>query len=211
MSSGYSQSNSYGGGGAGPLVGPDGTDWATLPSTVPFTMMTYNHVARAISPGWDGETITSNINAGETYNTCFEFTLDGSWDVQKMKIVGMLIDNSGLIDNGSSSTIADAVNNGFNSCSSSSIENILFDGPAQLALYPNPTSENTTLGIILEETSDITITLRNITGQIVLNEVYKNVSGIQTINISTKNLSAGLYSVEVQDNKKTQLLKLTVN
>ena len=211
MSSGYSQSNSYGGGGAGPLVGPDGTDWATLPSTVPFTMMTYNHVARVISPGWDGETITSNINAGDSYNTCFEFTLDGSWDVQKMKIVGMLIDNSGLIDNGSSSTIADAVNNGFNSCSSSSIENILFDGPAQLALYPNPTSENTTLVIRLEETSDINITLRNITGQIVLNEGHRDVSGIQTIDISTKHLSKGLYSVEVQHNGKTQLLKLTVN
>ena len=64
-----------------------------------------------------------------------------------MKIVGMLIDNSGIIDNGSSTTIADAVNNGFNNCSSSSIENILFDGPAQIVLYPNPTSENTTLGI----------------------------------------------------------------
>tara|TARA_B100000900_G_C20601634_1_gene725930 strand:+ start:6435 stop:8480 length:2046 start_codon:yes stop_codon:yes gene_type:complete len=211
MSSGYSQSNSYGGGGAGPLVGPDGTDWATLPSTVPFTMMVYNHVARAISPGWDGETITSNINAGDTYNTCFEFTLDGSWNVQKMKIVGMLINNSGLIDNGSSSTIADAVNNGFNSCSSSSIENVLFDGPTQLALFPNPTSENTTLGIRLEETTDITITLRNITGQIVLNEVYRNVSGIQTIDVRTKHLSAGLYSVEVQHNGKTQLLKLTIN
>ena len=211
MSSGYSQSNSYGGGGAGPLVGPDGTDWATLPSTVPFTMMVYNHVARAISPGWDGETITSNINAGDTYNTCFEFTLDGSWNVQKMKIIGMLIDNSGLIDNGSSSTIADAVNNGFNNCSSSSIENILFDGPTQLALFPNPTSENTTLGIRLEETSDITITLRNITGQIVFNEAYRNVSGNQTIDISTKHLSAGLYSVEVQHNGKIQLLKLTIN
>ena len=49
MSSGYSQSNSYGGGGAGPLVGPDGTDQTTLPSTVPTAMMVYNHVARAIS------------------------------------------------------------------------------------------------------------------------------------------------------------------
>ena len=211
MSSGYSQSNSYGGGGAGPLVGPDGTDWATLPSTVPFTMMVYNHVARAISPGWDGETIASSISSGDTYNTCFEFTLDGSWDIQKMKIVGMLIDNSGIIDNGSSTTIADAVNNGFNNCSSSSIENILFDGPAQIVLYPNPTSENTTLGIKLEETSDVTITLRNITGQIVLKEAYKNVNGFQTIDIITKHLSKGLYSVEVQHNRKTKLLKLTVN
>lgn len=211
MSAGYSQSNSYGGGSAGPLVGPDGTDWATLPSTVPFTMMVYNHVARAINPGWDGETINSNINAGETYNTCFEFTLDGSWDVQKMKIVGMLINNSGLIDNGSTSTIADAVNNGFNSCSNTSIENVLFDGPTQIVLYPNPTSENTTLAISLKEISDITITLRNITGQIVLNEVHRKVSGIQIIDISTKHLSAGLYSVEVQHNGTTQLLKLTVN
>ena len=211
MSAGYSQSNSYGGGSAGPLVGPDGTDWATLPSTVPFTMMVYNHVARAINPGWDGETINSNINAGDTYNTCFEFTLDGSWDVQKMKIVGMLINNSGLIDNGSTSTIADAVNNGFNSCSNTSIENVLFDGPTQIVLYPNPTSENTTLAISLKEISDITITLRNITGQIVLNEVHRKVSGIQIIDISTKHLSAGLYSVEVQHNGTTQLLKLTVN
>ena len=128
-----------------------------------------------------------------------------------MKIVGMLINNSGLIDNGSTSTIADAVNNGFNSCSNTSIENVLFDGPTQIVLYPNPTSENTTLAISLQEISDITITLRNITGQIVLNEVHRKVSGIQIIDISTKHLSAGLYSVEVQHNGTTQLLKLTVN
>ena len=211
MSAGYSQNNSYGGGGAGPLVGPDGTDWATLPSTVPFTMMVYNHVARAISPGWDGEIISSNMNAGENYNTCFEFTLDGSWDIQKMKIVGMLIDDSGLIDNGSSSTIADAVNNGFNSCSSSSIENILFDGPTQIALYPNPSSEKTTLGINVDVNSDISITLRNITGQIVIKELHKNISGFKTIEISTKHLPTGIYSVEVQHKTKREILKLTVN
>ena len=211
MSAGYSQNNSYGGGGAGPLVGPDGTDWTTLPSTVPFTMMVYNHVARAISPGWDGEIISSNMNAGENYNTCFEFILDGTWDIQKMKIVGILIDDSGLIDNGSSSTIGDAVNNGFNSCSSSSIENILFDGPTQIALYPNPSSEKTTLGINVDVNSDISITIRNITGQIVIKELHRNISGFKTIEISTKHLPTGIYSVEVQHKTKTEMLKLTVN
>ena len=211
MNSGYSQNNTYGGGGSGPLVGPDGTDWATLPSSVPFTMMVYNHVARAISPSWDGEAISSSINTGDTYNTCFEFTLDGSWDVQKMKIIGMLIDNSGLIDNGSSSTISDAISNGFNACSSSSIENILFDEPTQLAIYPNPTSDNTMLSINLNEISDITITLRSITGKIVLNETHRNVSGVHTIDINTKNLAVGIYSIEVEHNGKTDLLKLTIN
>ena len=60
-----------------------------------------------------------------------------------MKIIGMLIDDNGRIDNGSSFSVNQAINNGY-SCSTSSIQdNILFNNPSKILLYPNPSSSNT--------------------------------------------------------------------
>ena len=210
---GYSQSNYYNGGSNGPLVGPDGTDWTTLPGTVPFSIMVYDHVARAINPGWDGSTINSSINSGDNYNACFEFLIDGSWNLQKMKIVGMLIDANGAIDNGSSSTISDAINNGLNSvnCALSNVqETIIFDEPSKIALFPNPTSGNSSLGIHLENTTDVKIILRNITGQIVFAESYKNLYGTHTLPINTQHFESGIYALEIHTNNKTKQMKLVI-
>ncbi len=212
-SSGYNQSNSYAGGASGPLVGPDGTDWSTLPTPIPFTMMVYDHVARAISPGWEGELMTNAISTGDTVNSCFEFTLDGTWNTDNMKIVGLLINANGEIDNGSSSTITDAINNGLNSenCVLTNVqETIIFDEPSKIALFPNPTSGNTTLGIHLEKTTDVKIILRNITGQIVFAESYKNLYGTHTLPINTQHFESGIYALEVHTNNKTEQMKLII-
>ncbi|MGB1311865.1 MAG: GmrSD restriction endonuclease domain-containing protein, partial [Leucothrix sp.] len=48
----YGQVNYYSG--SQSLIGLDGIDWMNLPSTVPASQMVYDHVARAIAPGFDG-------------------------------------------------------------------------------------------------------------------------------------------------------------
>ncbi len=211
LGTGFSQSNYYSGGGQGPLVGLDGTDWTTLPGTVPFTLMHYDHVARAISPGWNGETIGTTLNAGESHNACFNFTIDPSWNIQKMKIIGMLINDNGRIDNGSSFSVNQAINNGY-SCSTSSIQdNILFNNPSKILLYPNPTSSNTELALNLNEETYVRVVIKDITGKIVFEENYKQLNGFHTLSLKTNNLSSGIYSVEIKLNDKLEMMKLSVN
>ena len=101
----YYQANAYSGGANGSLVDVDGTDWANKPSNVPDYMMIYRHVARGIAPSFNGQTLTQIYQTGDTETICFEFNIDPSWDLNQMHIVGMLIDNTGRINNGSSTII----------------------------------------------------------------------------------------------------------
>ena len=122
----YYQANYYSGGSS--LIDVDGTDWNAKPSNVPDYMMVYRHVARAISPSFLGDLLPQNsYGAGDTETVCFEFTLDPNWDLNKIHIVGMLMDQSGMIDNASSSTIATAEMQGLSNSCSGATEAIYLD------------------------------------------------------------------------------------
>ena len=74
VSSGYSQSNYYSGGDAGDLIGVDGVNWADLPGAVSASNMVYHHVARALSPSFDGYAgFPNSIEFGSTYTFNFKF------------------------------------------------------------------------------------------------------------------------------------------
>ena len=60
-------------------------------------------------------------NSGDQFTKCFQFTLDPTWDLTQMHIIGMLINPNGEIDNASSTSIATSIANGFHSCNSTSI------------------------------------------------------------------------------------------
>jgi hypothetical protein len=109
---GYYQANFYSGGTS--LVDVDGTDWNTKPSNVPDYLMIYRNVARAIAPSFGGDPLPSNYYAnGQSYSKTFDFTIDPSWDVNNLKIVSILIDDSGQIDNAGATKYNDALNNSF--------------------------------------------------------------------------------------------------
>ena len=91
------------------------------------------------------------------------------------------------------------------------LDNIIFNNPSQIVLYPNPTSSNTTLGINLKEDSKIGVVIRNITGQIVVQENYETMNGMNSLNLKTNSLASGIYTVEVRLNNSTEVLKLTIN
>jgi len=110
----YYQSNSYSGGGAGPLIDVDGSDWANKPSSVPASQMVYRHVARGIAPSFAGEPLSAtSYNSGDSETICYKLLLDPSWDQSQISIVGMLLDNSNVTDNGSSTSLTDAITVGF--------------------------------------------------------------------------------------------------
>jgi hypothetical protein len=114
VSSGYSQTNYYSGGNNGDLVGVDGVNWTDLPGTVSASNMVYHNVARALSPSFAGHAgFPNSIELGSTYTFNFKFAIDENWKTEDMHIVGMVIGTDSKIDNGSSSSIDDAIAAGF--------------------------------------------------------------------------------------------------
>lgn len=118
-SSGYRQSNSYSGGGAGDLIDWDGTNWADLPNPVPAEDMVYNHVGRVLVSGWDGTPgiIPADVVYGTPYMHDFTYTLNDDFNPAEVAIVVMIIDaTTGIIANAYElPLISDILTAGFNS------------------------------------------------------------------------------------------------
>jgi len=195
------QANAYSGGGAGSLIDVDGTDWASLPGNVPDWQMIYRHVARGISPNFNGTPLSAtSYNSGDSETKCFEFTLDPSWDQSMIHIVGMLLDNSNMVDNASSTTIDAAVLGGYSACATSSTS-IELNGPDKINIFPNPASESIYISNLREENT--TVKIYDIKGSLVLEN---KVSDKQYLNISR--LTKGIYQVKFEGKDWSEVRKL---
>jgi thiol-disulfide isomerase/thioredoxin len=196
--SGYNQANYYSGGSNGDLIGPDGTNWANLPSSVPASQMVYNHVARAVSPSFNGYNgLPANILVGDSITVNFVFNLSSSWDASKMHIVGMLIKPDGSIDNGSTSTIDEAVNNGYVAGINAGITDYLPGPFNKFNLYPNPVNDNFTIDLN-KDYQNVIIKVYNAIGQEVYSEEISNPN--QKIKLSA-DFNAGIYHIEIIANQ----------
>jgi hypothetical protein len=63
----------------------------------------------------------------------------------------------------------------------------------KLYSYPNPASNNIHLNFTIDKTSDATVVVTDVLGNIVLNETLNNVSGKYSYTMDVENLSAGTY------------------
>ena len=194
----YYQANSYSGGGAGPLVDVDGTDWANMPSNVPASAMIYRHVGRSISPSFLG-TVIPTINAGETTTMCYQFILDPSWDQSKIHIVGMLLDNNNRTDNASSTTINNAISTGYTECGVLPNAAIELNGPDRINVFPNPATNNIYISNLATAS---TLKIYDINGKLVLE---KKVSNNEQLNIST--LTKGVYQIKFENKNFSETRK----
>lgn len=200
--SGYAQSNYYNGGGSGPLSGGGVADWTTAGNPVPASQMVYDHVARAICPDFNGHSgFPGSMSASDQHVFNFGFTLDPSWDDTKVHIVGMLIEPGGSIDNGSTSTITDAVTNGFVAgdvvCGvTTSINGI--SSITALEMFPNPANSNLTLKIGLEEANDVNINIVDLSGKVIKTVSYDQLEGTHFVDLDVSGFAAGMYMVNVQ-------------
>lgn len=198
VGSNYAQSNSYSGGDAGDLIGVDGTNWADLPGSVSASNMVYQHVARALSPSFEGYAgFPNSIELGSNFTFNFKFGLDEAWKIEDMHIVGMLIGSNSMIDNGSSSRVEDAIAAGFVSGTNvlGSTELSQFDD--LLNVYPNPASDIVKLSLNINETKDLQINIVNVLGQKIASRNYGRTSGAQIISLNVSDYPKGIYIVEL--------------
>jgi len=189
------QSNSYAGNIS--LIDVNGVDWMNLPNWVLDVDMVYRHVARAISPSFNGDPLDlTSYSPGEQFTKCYTFTLDPTWDLTQMHIVGMLINTANEINNASSTSISTAVANGYISCGSTSISNELA-GPDQLiTLYPNPANSAATLRMNLKTEENVAVSITTIDGKLIAKRDYGLMNGANTLTFDISNFANGIYFVE---------------
>lgn len=180
---GYDQSNSYSGGEQGVMGG-----FEALGNPVPAADMVYDHVARGIQPSFAGESglFPAVVNAGEQYSSTYLFTLPVEWNINNIHIIGLLIDNTGKIDNAGKSLVAFA---GLDDLNANPIQSF--------NIFPNPTSTSATVEIIIEHKSEVQLAVFDMTGKEVASRDYGTLNTTSTVSMNTSSFEAGVYIVEL--------------
>lgn len=202
----YAQANAYGNNAVGPMGG-----FENFGTSVPANMMNYNHVARTISPNFNGHAgFSGTVNSGTTVTFNFSFTLDAAWDENEIHIVGILYNDNGEIDNGSFTSISEAEGNGY--VTGSPVVGITRpDQPDDLVqLYPNPTQGQAWLDLNLQTESNVVVRLRDVQGRLMQSQDYGSMNHANKIPVFTSGLAKGMYFVEVQIGDVVQMKRLVV-
>lgn len=201
---GWNQSNAYAGGNNGTMGG-----FESLPNPVPAAQMVYDHVARAIAPGFNGQAgvIAATTTIGDNYVANFSFTLPATWDETQMHIVGMLIDPQGKIDNAGYTTINEAVQNGYAGLE----EQIAAINLEQmLTVAPNPASDFTNINLHIPTAATVSLRILDAKGSILQGRQYGSLEGDYEVGLNTSSFAPGLYIVEMQLNNQRIQKKLII-
>lgn len=179
----YAQVNAYAGGANGVMGG-----YESLPNPVPASQMVYHDVSRALLGGFFGEegSFPEVITAGEEVTYSFTYTIPAIYDDAEMQAVVVVLDAvSGEILNGSESEVQTAVG--------------IFETPEliEAKLSPNPAIDLTTIYLPLETAGDVTVSVLDLSGRLMKNNVYNSNAGNVSFNIITSDLNAGIYIVRV--------------
>ncbi len=192
----YSQVNNFSGGRNGVMPGFD-----TMPDPVPFSRMTYDNIARLITPGpvgGVGGLLPSLMIANTDYTRTLSATIDPSWMHGTLKAVVLLIDRS-------DSTILNCNVYSF-SLETPSVNVNINDG----GIYPNPANES--VKVFWENEGQATVRLTDVSGRVIESRVFESQPGkIAITEFSVESLSPGMYIVQVVTTKGQQSFKLVVD
>lgn len=83
-----------------------------LPNPVPANRMAFDHVARQLLGGYNGETgMPSTLASGQSYTHTFTYTVPENFDHNYLKVIGVLIAPDGTIDNAGQSSYVNGEQN----------------------------------------------------------------------------------------------------
>ena len=199
--SGYNQSNAYAGGGSGEMGG-----YEDLPNPVPAADMVYDHVGRAILPGFAGMpgSFPADVADGEIHSVGFEVDIDGEWDLDEVHLVGMLIAPDGSVDNAGWATMDEAANNGYVGLE----EGVMVS--QTINLYPNPAANNTNIDLGTVENETVLVQVYDLNGKLVSERSYGVLNGSYVIPMELANFESGIYNVRIFKGSNMEVTKLVV-
>jgi hypothetical protein len=110
-----------------------------------------------------------------------------------------------------------------NSCGTSSIRSATYTGIAcreeeqqsaassqQFTVYPNPAHDKITVSLYVNETAQINIRLRDISGRVILSEDREAGAGMNAYEMDLKNFAKGIYTLEVQSAGNSRMTKVII-
>ena len=199
----WQQVNAYSGGATS--VPHGAYNWQTLPNPTDVSAVFggYDHVGRALGGnqinGAAGS-LPGTLNDAQSYEYTYNFTVSPDWDVDNMHAVAFLINNStGEVLN-AGETIIDA----FVGLTEQTFN---FD----TKLYPNPTSNVSSLTLTLNETSEVYLDVVDMLGRSVYELGTENLTaGKYGFNLDFSNEPSGVYFVKVKVNDAVKTIKVNV-
>lgn len=190
----WAQANAYAGGANGPMGG-----YELLPSPVPANQMVYDHVARIISPSFAGMSnafeATMDVNDEFIHNWSLE--LPDTWDETTMHIIVMVIAPDGTIDNASSSSIDEAVANGYETGELVSGVEVPAAPDALFSVYPNPALDACFIQLNMSNASSVFVNIYSNDGKLIATKNYGILSGASTLPVNLDGYANGLYTIEL--------------
>lgn len=183
-----------------PLVGA-GYDWQAQPEYVPGLF--YNFVARQIIGGFNGQSgsLPGTIGAFSTNNYTFNYTLPQSYVADNMNVIVLLINaTSGQILNATSPKSITGISNAAN------------NSVSQLTVYPNPAVNEVNALFYLTNNETATIEITDVLGRVITSNNYNNLAkGNQLETINIKNLTTGIYNLNIKTANGIATRKFTKN
>jgi hypothetical protein len=201
LGSGFNQVNFYAGGASGPMGG-----YENLPNPVPASQMVYDYVGRAVVGGFNGVagSLPASIAAGETHSYTFSYTLPSEYDYNRIKLIGLLLNAQGRIDNASSTSIDEAIANApVNTLEAAAQQ-------PEVRIFPNPFSDVTSLQLNLPETAEVQLRVFSSTGALVATRQYGTLQGQWTLPFQAGELPNGMYFLQLQIGKQTQTHRISL-
>ena len=183
----YDQTNDYSGGSLGIMEG-----YELLTNPIPASNIVYQNVGRALLGGYDGQvgSIPSSIIEGQQFTYTFSYIVPSTSIRPNMRIIVVLIDQeTGAIVNAKEMAMSLA------SINENTTEKLF-------TIYPNPASENLTIGFEATD-KNYHISINDLAGRTIVTKQYSNLSGIQEITFPINEIIAGSYLVTVSSEKSS--------
>ena len=155
----------------------------------------YDKVARTLLGGFNGteNSIPGTLTAGSKYSQTYYYTVPAEYNIEKISIVGMVIDQStGAIVNANLWTDVTAP-----------IVKVEELETKNYLIYPNPSHDV----FSIKNIDNATITIISSMGTIV--KTIKNINSNTTISVSE--LPAGMYFIKIQEKNIQKTEKLIIN
>ena len=90
-------------------------------------------------------------------------------------------------------------------------ENIVADNTIEMSIYPNPVASEATISFNIEETSQVSYQVYDLSGRMVMNNVLGTYTqGAHTANFNVESLTAGTYIIKVQAGSTSNTAKVIV-
>lgn len=183
----------------------------------------HNDAQVSIFIDYDGNQVFDVMNGERVYNstsTAANFFLNAIFTIPTSAVTGTPLFMRFVINDDLGPNPANDV--GFGTITSGEVEDfyVRFTDPVgtkdvygtidNVAIYPNPTSDDLNVTFSTKESTEVTIDLLTLTGSVLLTEKLANVSGKQSTTLNVKDFASGVYMLRFSAGDSKFVRRVTI-